>query len=114
MLDFSCLTHYDWLDVPMWVYDQERQRNLWANAAALSFWRADSAEEFLSSDLSDMSASVAERLAVTAADHTQGKLRARRENGDPSGFHTPSHRGNKAQNPPWLSWRDSKGAHKRW
>ncbi len=74
MLDFSCLTHYDWLDVPMWVYDQERQRNLWANAAALSFWRADSAEEFLSRDLSDMSPSVAERLAVTAADHTQGKL----------------------------------------
>ena len=74
MLDFSCLTHYDWLDVPMWVYDQERQRNLWANAAALAFWRADSAEEFLSRDLSDMSPSVAERLAVTAADHTQGKL----------------------------------------
>ncbi|HEY1396968.1 hybrid sensor histidine kinase/response regulator [Roseateles sp.] len=74
MLDFSCLTHYDWLDVPMWVYDQERQRNLWANAAALGFWRADSAEEFLSRDLSDMSPSVAERLAVTAADHTQGKL----------------------------------------
>ena len=74
MLDFSCLTHYDWLDVPMWVYDQERQRNLWANAAALGFWRAESAEEFLSRDLSDMSPSVAERLAVTAADHTQGKL----------------------------------------
>ncbi|WP_343628826.1 ATP-binding protein [Roseateles sp.] len=74
MLDFSCLTHYDWLDVPMWVYDQERQRNLWANAAALSFWRADSAEEFLSRDLSDMSPSVAERLAVTAADHAHGKL----------------------------------------
>ena len=74
MLDFSCLTHYDWLDVPMWVYDQERQRNLWANAAALAFWRADNAEEFLSRDLSDMSPSVAERLAVTAADHTQGKL----------------------------------------
>ncbi|OWQ88782.1 hypothetical protein CDN99_14980 [Roseateles aquatilis] len=74
MLDFSCLTHYDWLDVPMWVYDQERQRNLWANAAALSFWRADSAEEFLSRDLSDMSPSVAERLAVAAADHTHGKL----------------------------------------
>ena len=59
----------------MWVYDQERQRNLWANAAALSFWRADSAEEFLSRDLSDMSPSVAERLAVTAADHAHGEGR---------------------------------------
>jgi len=50
MLDFACLTHYDWLDVPMWVFDPERQRNLWANAAALNFWRASSAEEFLSRD----------------------------------------------------------------
>ncbi|HEX2013116.1 MAG TPA: ATP-binding protein [Roseateles sp.] len=74
MLDFSSLTHYDWLDVPMWVFDQERQRNLWANAAALSFWRVESAEEFLSSDFSDTSAMVRERLAVTAADHAQGKI----------------------------------------
>ncbi|MFN5048514.1 ATP-binding protein [Roseateles sp.] len=74
MLDFSSLTHYDWLDVPMWVFDQERQRNLWANAAALSFWRAESAEEFLSRDFSDTSPMVKERLAVTAADHAQGKI----------------------------------------
>ena len=74
MLDFSCLTHYDWLDVPMWVFDAERQRNLWANAAALRFWQAGSAEKFLSSDFSDTSASVRERLAVTAADHGQGKI----------------------------------------
>ena len=74
MLDFSCLTHYDWLDVPMWVYDQERQRNLWANAAALQFWRADSAEEFLSRDLTDTSAAVVQRLAVNAADHAQNKV----------------------------------------
>ncbi|MCV2357881.1 hypothetical protein LNV08_02725 [Paucibacter sp. TC2R-5] len=74
MLDFSCLTHYDWLDVPMWVFDAERQRNLWANAAALRFWQAGSAEKFLSSDFSDTSVAVRERLAVTAADHAQGKI----------------------------------------
>src|SRR6218665_940554 len=74
MLDFSSLTHYDWLDVPMWVFDPERQRNLWANAAALSFWRTESAEEFLSRDFSDNGEAVRERLAVTAADHTQGKI----------------------------------------
>ena len=74
MLDFSCLTHYDWLDVPMWVFDPQRQRNLWANAAALGFWRASSAEEFLSREFSDTSEAVRERLAVTAADHGQGKL----------------------------------------
>lgn len=74
MLDFSSLTHYDWLDVPMWVFDQQRQRNLWANAAALRFWRAASAEEFLARDFSDTMAAVRERLAVTAADHGQGKI----------------------------------------
>ena len=74
MLDFSCLTHYDWLDVPMWVFDAERQRNLWANAAALRFWQAGSAEKFLSSDFSDTTEAVRERLAVTAADHRQGKI----------------------------------------
>ncbi|MCV2354122.1 hypothetical protein LNV09_08070 [Paucibacter sp. B2R-40] len=74
MLDFSCLTHYDWLDVPMWVFDAERQRNLWANAAALRFWQAGTAEKFLSSDFSDTSMAVRERLAVTAADHAQGKI----------------------------------------
>jgi signal transduction histidine kinase len=74
MLDFSSLTHYDWLDVPMWVFDPQRQRNLWANAAALSFWRTESAEEFLSRDFSDSVEAVRERLAVTAADHTQGKI----------------------------------------
>jgi len=74
MLDFSSLTHYDWLDVPMWVFDPERQRNLWANAAALSFWRTETAEEFLSREFSDAREAVRERLAVTAADHTQGKI----------------------------------------
>jgi len=74
MLDFSSLTHYDWLDVPMWVFDPERQRNLWANAAALNFWKAETAEEFLSREFSDNSEPVRERLAVTAADHAQGKI----------------------------------------
>ncbi len=74
MLDFSSLTHYDWLDVPMWVFDHHRQRNLWANAAALRFWRAASAEEFLARDFSDTTAAVRERLAVTATDHAQGQI----------------------------------------
>jgi signal transduction histidine kinase len=74
LLDFSSLSHYDWLDVPLWVFDPERQRNLWANAAALRFWHADSAEEFLSRDFSEHGDAVRERLAVTAADHAQGKI----------------------------------------
>ena len=74
MLDFSCLTHYDWIDVPMWVFDPERQRNLWANAAALNFWQAQSAEEFLALRFDDTTEAVRERLAVSVADHAQGKI----------------------------------------
>ncbi|ALT77649.1 ATP-binding protein [Paucibacter sp. KCTC 42545] len=74
MLDFSCLTHYDWLDVPMWVFDQEHMRNVWANAAALRFWQAESAEAFLSRSHTDTAEAVRERLAVTAADHAQEKI----------------------------------------
>ncbi len=74
LLDFASLGHYDWLDVPLWVFDPEQQRNLWANAAALRFWHADSAEEFLSRDFSEHGDAVRERLAVTAADHAQGKI----------------------------------------
>jgi len=74
LLDFASLSHYDWLDVPLWVFDPDQQRNLWANAAALRFWHADSAEEFLSRDFAEHGDTVRERLAVTAADHAQGKI----------------------------------------
>ncbi|MDM4765624.1 ATP-binding protein [Pelomonas sp. SE-A7] len=74
MLDFSSLTHYDWLDTPMWVFDPKAERNLWANAAALSFWQLESAEMFLSRSFQAITEQVRERLAVTAADHAQGKI----------------------------------------
>ncbi|MFG6461023.1 ATP-binding protein [Roseateles sp. DXS20W] len=74
LLDFASLSHYDWLDVPLWVFDPHQRRNLWANAAALRFWHADSAEEFLSRDFSEHGDAVQERLAVTAADHAQGRI----------------------------------------
>ena len=74
LLDFASLSHYDWLDVPLWVFDPERQRNLWANPAALRFWHADSAEEFLSRDFTEHGEAVRERLAVTAADHALGRI----------------------------------------
>ncbi len=74
LLDFASLSHYDWLDVPLWVFDPERRSNLWANAAALRFWQAESAEEFLSRDFSEHGEAVRERLAVTAADHAQGRI----------------------------------------
>ena len=74
LLDFASLSHYDWLDVPLWVFDPQQQRNLWANAAALRFWQADSAEEFLSRSYTEHGDAVHERLAATAADHARGKI----------------------------------------
>ncbi len=74
LLDFASLSHYDWLDVPLWVFDPEQQRNLWANAAALRFWHADSAEDFLSRSFAEHGDAVRERLAATAADHARGRI----------------------------------------
>lgn len=48
--------------LPVWVYDHDMRRFRWANAAALMIWRADSLEEFLSRDLSDLSESTRTRL----------------------------------------------------
>ncbi|MFK4996466.1 PAS domain-containing protein, partial [Klebsiella pneumoniae] len=61
LLDSSSLSHYDWLDVPLWVFDPDKRRNLWANPAALRFWHADSAEEFLSRDFTEHGDTVSER-----------------------------------------------------
>jgi len=92
MLDFSCLSHYDWLDVPMWVFDAEHHRNLWANAAALSFWRVEKAEEFLSRDFTDFAGqeAVGERLAALAAEHALGKIVRQQWTLYPRGKPTPA------------------------
>ena len=58
--------------LPVWVYDHERQCFLWANAAALVVWRADSLEEFLSRDLSDLSDSTRTRLDITWTLYARG------------------------------------------
>lgn len=48
--------------IPVWVYDHGTLRFRWANPSALIVWRADSLDEFLSRDLSDLSASTRTRL----------------------------------------------------
>ena len=72
MLDFSVLPHYEWLDIPVWVFDDVRHRCLWANAAALTLWRADSQAELLGRDMSDISAGARLRLTLAAAEHARG------------------------------------------
>lgn len=54
------LTH---LRTPLWVFDIERARVVWANRAALALWRADTLETLVARDMAaDMSPSVKARL----------------------------------------------------
>jgi anti-anti-sigma regulatory factor/PAS domain-containing protein len=43
------------LQQPIWVFDSERGRMVWANRAAVELWRASSCEELLQRDFSEMS-----------------------------------------------------------
>ncbi|PID61475.1 MAG: GGDEF-domain containing protein [Gammaproteobacteria bacterium] len=50
------------LSVPIWVFDVENTRFLWANKSGLAFWNAESLDELRSRDLSDTSRSALNRL----------------------------------------------------
>ena len=51
------------LATPVWIFDIDRSRVVWANEAALEVWRAETVEELAARDLgADMSISVAKRL----------------------------------------------------
>lgn len=64
-LTWQSLAAYTWLDTAVWVFDVERSRKLWANAAALAFWKAGTLEELLARDFSDQSS--ASRVRTQAA-----------------------------------------------
>jgi signal transduction histidine kinase len=74
MLDLSCLPHYEWLDVPMWVFDAQTLRATWANAAGLSFWHAATQAELQARDFSDISEGVRTRLALSMQSHARGEI----------------------------------------
>ena len=73
MLDIGCLPFYEWLDIPAWVFDAQRMRINWANAAGLAYWRSTTQEELLSRDYADASESVRTRLALTMQAHARGE-----------------------------------------
>jgi diguanylate cyclase (GGDEF)-like protein len=59
----------DLVQQPVWIYDFDRLRVHWANAAALKVWKAESLQELCSRDMgADISATVARRLAQYQAD----------------------------------------------
>ncbi|MBI5259977.1 MAG: PAS domain-containing protein [Burkholderiales bacterium] len=74
LLAFDELGHYDWLHVPVWVFDVERPGIVWANAAALEFWRAESLDELITRDYSDISPPARARLLASMQQHTLGKV----------------------------------------
>jgi signal transduction histidine kinase len=73
MLDMKCLPQYEWLNVPIWVYDTDAIRIIWANTAALSFWQATSLEELLQRDFSDVSEAAQTRLESMMHAHRRGQ-----------------------------------------
>jgi len=57
------LSHIDRLMTPVWIFDIDRSRVVWANKAGLEVWRAETLAELTARDLGkDMSISVAKRL----------------------------------------------------
>jgi len=74
MLTFDDLHHYEWLHVPMWVFDAERLAMVWVNAAGLSWWRADSLDELKARDYSDVSPAASARLLASMRQHEQGAI----------------------------------------
>lgn len=74
LLQFDDLRHYQWLHVPVWVFDVEQPGILWANAAALDFWRAADLDELTARDYSDISPAAHARLLASMQLHSQGRL----------------------------------------
>lgn len=64
IITFDSLPAFERLWMPMWVFDSESARMLWANRAALDLWNATSREEFLARDFSDMSEATRTRLTT--------------------------------------------------
>lgn len=53
---------FDRLQTPIWIYDIEQWQMVWANRAALRIWNADTLDELLSRDFSDVSHATRIRL----------------------------------------------------
>lgn len=72
----------DLLDAPLWVYDLDRDRNVWANAAGLEMWGVESCEELAArvNNVSEHSrtrlAEIRELVQSGGRVHTQGAFSA--------------------------------------
>ena len=72
-LPFSALGAFLWSDTPMWVFDLQRQRMIWANPAGVTLWNAASLEEFLARDFSSLSEASITRNQSVMVEHAAGR-----------------------------------------
>jgi signal transduction histidine kinase/ActR/RegA family two-component response regulator len=63
---------FDLLDRPVWVFDIERKAMWWANHASLGLWKADTREQLLARDFTDMSEATARQTQEYLVQFRQG------------------------------------------
>jgi diguanylate cyclase (GGDEF)-like protein/PAS domain S-box-containing protein len=73
IISLADLNAYDRLQTPIWIYDIENLQMWWANQAALYIWNANSREELLSRDFSDVSEATRIRLQSYLREFRQGE-----------------------------------------
>ncbi|WP_448208637.1 ATP-binding protein [Azospirillum sp. sgz302134] len=61
---FESLPGFEHLWMPIWVFDSQAPRMVWANRAALALWDSPNLAEFCARDFSDMSEATRTRLAA--------------------------------------------------
>ncbi len=64
---YHVLPAFEWMDTPVWVFDIEKSKMVWANHAGIELWSATSLAELCARDFSQMSPGTHERL-TTALD----------------------------------------------
>ena len=73
MIAYSALSLLDTLHSPVWIFDIERTQMWWANRAALSLWKAQSVEELINRNWSNISQATRTRLENYLPQFKQGK-----------------------------------------
>ncbi len=67
------LIAFDRLQTPVWIYDIQNLQMLWANQSAVHIWNAQSREELLNRNFSDVSESTQVRLQSYLQEFQQGR-----------------------------------------
>lgn len=62
MIDHKELFAYEWLSIPVWVFDMQLHRITWVNKTALEFWGSPSAEDLRQRSFDDLTEAALRRL----------------------------------------------------